>query len=632
MKDDAMALGPLDNFLSRCEGVEKKANGDYNALCPVHDDHEPSLEVGWYGDGGKGTVRFVCRSRGCDKNAILAALGLDWQDLYPGTGGGYPARGRLFEIRDAGGRLYGQHHRRGNGEGKAVWWTDHKSSGLKVDEFPFHRSERAREWGDGDVVLIVEGEVAAEAADRALGSLGVAVLGTLGTSHTPRREFFELLSGRTVVLWPDNDDPGRWHMGQIAQRAHEPASEVLWFEWGEAPEKGDVVDHPATRSGDQGAIDQLRIDLLGAPRWDGVTPSPPPKGRVTTVTPIRFSDMDPPEPRAYTVAQLVPRGHITNLFGDGGSAKSILALSMGTATAGGADEWMGREIETCPALYVDFELDADEQRRRAYQLARGIYLEKPPRDLLYVSGLGRPAGDVLAGSLQVCEGYGVGLAIVDSMGIALEGDAERARDVIRFNQEYLDPFREAGVTLLIIDHQGKTQAGERYQNRRTFGSVYKENLARSVLQVEPTKGGDGLLIAKIRQTKHNFGPKAKPFGVRCAFSEESITVDEHELDASDLAEERTVNADDRVLLAVKNGPCYPADIAETTGMALGTVKNTLTRLRKVDGLLEYTGEVHPQSRAKEVRLSANGRAVMGVTDIHRDGDTVTPDAEEAEVF
>jgi hypothetical protein len=304
---------------------------------------------------------------------------------------------------------------------------------------------------------------------------------------------------------------------------------------------------------------------------------------------------------------------------------------MATAAAGGADEWMGRKIETCPALYADFELDADEQRRRAFQVARGVYLEKPPHDLLYVSGLGRPAAEVLAGCLQICEGYGVGLVIVDSLGIALEGDAERARDVVRFYREHLDPFREAGVTLVIIDHQGKTQAGERYRNKRTFGSVYKENLARSVLQVEPTKGGDGLLIAKIRQTKHNFGPNAEPFGVRCTFSEESITIDEHELDASDMAEERTLNAEDRVLLALRNGPCYPADIAETTGMPLGTVKNALTRVRK-GGLVAYTGEVQPQTKAKELRLTADCRAVTGVTDTQSDGDTVTPETEEAEVF
>jgi hypothetical protein len=167
MKGNATALGPLEDFLGRCDGVKKEANGDYKALWPVHDDHDPSLEIGWHEDGEKGTVRFVCRSRRCDKNAILAALGLEWKDLYRqrGTGGAHPARERVFEIRDAGGRLYGKHHRRGDGEDKAVWWTFHKGSRLKVDELPFHRSERG--WGDGDVVLIVEGEATTEAADRA---------------------------------------------------------------------------------------------------------------------------------------------------------------------------------------------------------------------------------------------------------------------------------------------------------------------------------------------------------------------------------------------------------------------------------------------------------------------------------
>jgi hypothetical protein len=223
----------------------------------------------------------------------------------------------------------------------------------------------------------------------------------------------------------------------------------------------------------------------------------------------------------------------------------------------------------------------------------------------------------------VCVEEGVGLFIIDSLGIALQGDAENAGDVIKFHHDYLDPFRAAGVTLLVIDHQGKTQAGERYQNKRTFGSVYKENLARSVLQVEPGVRGKGLLTVKIRQKKHNFGSTAEPFGARLTFSEEQVTVDAHELDATELAEEQTLNAGDRAMLVLKDGPSYPADIAEASGMPLGTVKNALTRLRK-RGLVEYTGEEHPETKARQVRLTADGLAVMGITDLIGDGDGVTP--------
>lgn len=286
-------------------------------------------------------------------------------------------------------------------------------------------------------------------------------------------------------------------------------------------------------------------------------------------------------------------------------------------------------MANCPTLYIDFELDADEQRRRAYQVARGVYLERPPHDLLYVSGLGLPSGEVLEGCLGVCKEYGVGVVVIDSLGIALQGEAESASDVIRFHHEYLDPFRAASVTLLVIDHQGKAQANESYQNKRTFGSVYKENLARSVLQVQPGDRGSGLLTVKIRQTKHNFGPKAEPFGARLTFSEEEITVSEHSLDATELAQEHTLNAADRVMMVLKDGPAYPADVAERSGMPLGSVKNALTDLRR-RGLIEYTGEVEPHTKAREVRLTDDGRTVTGVTTLYRGHDTVTPAADERE--
>jgi hypothetical protein len=298
----------------------------------------------------------------------------------------------------------------------------------------------------------------------------------------------------------------------------------------------------------------------------------------------------------------------------------MLALSAGTAIAGGADKWLGRKVKNCQVLYMDFELDADEQRRRAYQVARGVYLEKPPHDLLYVSGLGQRAGEVLKRCLDTCVRHEVGLGIIDSLGIALQGDAESARDVIKFHHEYLDPFRTEGVTLLVVDHQGKTQAGERYQNKRSFGSVYKENLARSVIQVEPRDRGEGLLTLKLRQTKHNFGPKAEPFGARLTFTEEKVTVDVHTLDAIDLVEETVLNTRDRILLALKAGAAYPADIAETCIIPLGTVKNELTKLRK-RGLVKYTGEV--QGQARQVCLTEDGLSVIGVTDSIEDCDAVT---------
>jgi hypothetical protein len=62
-------------------------------------------------------------------------------------------------------------------------------------------------------------------------------------------------------------------------------------------------------------------------------------------------------------------------------------------------------------------------------------------------------------------------------------------------------------------------------------------------------------------------------------------------------------------------------------MPLGTVKNALTNLRRRQ-LVEYTGEVEPHTKAKEVRLTEDGRAVTGATTVYGNRDAVTPGSRQ----
>jgi hypothetical protein len=312
------------------------------------------------------------------------------------------------------------------------------------------------------------------------------------------------------------------------------------------------------------------------------------------------------------VKDLILAAYVTLLYGDGGEAKSLLALALAVAIAGDSGEWLGREVESYPVLYVDFELDAEEQARRVHQLCRGQGLDTLPKDLLYMSALGHPAREAFTAALEACKKHGVGLMVVDSLGPALQGDAEAAKDVIGFFQKSVEPFRVEGIAILIIDHQSRLQAGQSYQSKGAFGSVFKTNLARSVIQAQATERGEGTLTVRLRQKKHNFGPLAEPFGVKLSFTEQAVSLEAVELDASELAEEATLNATDRVKLALENGPAYPWEIAEHTGLALKTVKNVLTGLRK-QGVVESTGEV--ENRTEQVRLS-----VPASLSLYRDGD------------
>jgi hypothetical protein len=120
------------------------------------------------------------------------------------------------------------------------------------------------------------------------------------------------------------------------------------------------------------------------------------------------------------------------------------------------------------------------------------------------------------------------------------------------------------------------------------------------MQVEATERGEGTLTVRLRQKKHNFGPLAEPFGVKLSFSEEAVTLEAVELKPSELAEEATLTAPERIKLALADGPAYPWEIAAISGVPLKTVQNTLTGLRK-QGVVEATGET--EGRAEQVRLS-----------------------------
>ena len=601
-------MRPVESVLGRLEDVRRNGSG-WQAKCPSHDDQQPSLSIS---EGDKGQVLLHCHA-GCRKERILEAAGLRWPDLYPADGQRSRKIAETYDYTDADGELLFQavryepkEFKQRRPDGNGGWVRDLKG----VEPVLYRLPQVLQAVREDNPVVVVEGEKDVHRLENE----GLAATTNPMGAGKWRDSYSDTLTGAKVIVVPDNDATGRGHADKVVRSLRDKAKSVRVVELPGAPEGGDVSDW----LGSGGTVKEL-LELPSSK--PAVTPSLSLISDVTPVTPIRFADMPAPGPREYLVEDLLPKAHTTTLFGDGGSAKSVLAMSLGLAVASGAGEWMGRKVKGGPVLYIDFELDADEQRRRAYQVSRGVFLDAPPNDLLYVSGLGRPASEILTGCVGVCEEYGVGLAIVDSLGIALEGDAVEARDVIRFHHDYLDPFRLAGVTLLVIDHQSKGQAGERYQSKRTFGSVYKENLARSVVQVEPGDRSDGLLNVTLRQTKHNFGGRAKPFGVKLSFSQERIHADKQELDATELAGEQSLNARERVLLVLEDGPSYPQDISEAAQMPLGTVKNALSALRR-SGLVENTGEVHPQTRAQRVARC------NGVPSPIRGSDTVTPGYED----
>lgn len=68
----------IDKLITRLQKVKRTGQDRYIACCPAHDDKSPSLSV----TERDGHVIFHCFA-GCSPADVLAAVGLEFQDLYP---------------------------------------------------------------------------------------------------------------------------------------------------------------------------------------------------------------------------------------------------------------------------------------------------------------------------------------------------------------------------------------------------------------------------------------------------------------------------------------------------------------------------------------------------------------------
>lgn len=70
---------PTDVLLSRLDGVRVTGAGRWIARCPAHEDRSPSLAIREMDDGRVLLHDFA----GCETEAILAAIGLEFAALFP---------------------------------------------------------------------------------------------------------------------------------------------------------------------------------------------------------------------------------------------------------------------------------------------------------------------------------------------------------------------------------------------------------------------------------------------------------------------------------------------------------------------------------------------------------------------
>ena len=457
----------------------KKKGKDFFALCPFHDEKDPSFKV----DLETGAFHcFGCDKKGSIFDFFMARHEVDFptakQALAERAGIASTPKKRIkdtYDYTDAAGNLLFQtvrfepkdfQQRRPDGKGGWIYNIQ------DVRLVPFNLPTIIR----AETVYIVEGEKDA----LALKAWGLtATCNPMGALKW-KPEYNEYFRGKRVIILADNDEPGRKHAHQVAQGLTGIAESEKLIELPGLPDKGDVSDWIA-----QGGAKEALLNIINqAPEYD-LSNCPAIYIRQigqldnSIPEPISFlkkgSDLQALECRVeWAINKLLPRQSITLLHGRGGIGKTWLALIMGNAISKGLPF---AEIQTnqMPVIFMDFENSLPVLVERVKKAGCEDVLfwhnsnetMKPPKldSKEWTAYASLPAG---------------GLLIFDTLRAA-QGQDESDSQHMAFIMGRLKDLRDKGYTILLLHHTPKG-------NDRTYkGSTAILDLADHVLSLHRVK-------------------------------------------------------------------------------------------------------------------------------------------------
>jgi putative DNA primase/helicase len=212
----------LEFILQKLSGVRRNGAG-YQARCPAHEDHNPSLSI----TEEDGTILLHCHA-GCTTEAVCKELGIELRDLFSDEGS-TSQNSRIvatYDYCDEAGNLLFQtvrfkpksfKQRRPDGKGGWIWNL------VGVRRVLFHLNDII----DKPDVIVPEGEK--DVLSAWLWSLGAATCNPLGAGKW-NDEYSETLRGKNVTVISDADEPGRKHALQVATSLHLRAASIKVLE------------------------------------------------------------------------------------------------------------------------------------------------------------------------------------------------------------------------------------------------------------------------------------------------------------------------------------------------------------------------------------------------------------------
>jgi len=439
----------LEHVLARLEGVEKSGQS-YKALCPAHDDTNPSLSV----TRKDGKLLLHCHAE-CAYDEIVSALeGREngWRSHTPALTETKRTKkieatydyGAFRVVRYAG-KEFAQQHRQGtrwvNGRGDATLCL-------------YHEDEVREAVARGETIYVVEGE---KDVERLRDEGVIATCNPMGARKW-RDEYSEALRGANVVVIADDDTPGALHARQVRRSLVSVGCSARVYE---AQTGKDVSDHlDAGHSLDDlvPADRFVRVDL-GELIKDGV-PEPP-----------------------FLVEGVLYEGKAHSLMGEPGDGKTLLMLGLGA-------ELIGREQTV---VWIDEENGPNVIASRLAAL--GVEPETVSRYFAYFP-FTEPTLDDAADLIEEIVALTPSLVVFDSgadMYVASGLNENDNMDMTRWATEFTQRLaRVHGIATVVLEHVAKNSDGT-YQR----GATAKKAKVDAAWRIEVRAPFDATTVGEI---------------------------------------------------------------------------------------------------------------------------------------
>lgn len=294
------------------------------------------------------------------------------------------------------------------------------------------------------------------------------------------------------------------------------------------------------------------------------------------------------QPRAMIMAPWLRERHLALLYAPSGLGKSLLALTVALAVAGGGSvPGLAREPVERPrrVLYVDGEMDTPDIQQRAGMLlgcgVPGVDRVEAGRNLSILARMGQPPGSIageggVSGFPNLTEeaGQQVLLDLVDSLGAELVildnlstlATVEDENEASAFNPlvGLLVEMKNRGTAVLVVHHSRKANQGEGSYRGSQKLSVIFNTILRLEKPKQPTPGAGAEFVVhweKYRELRDD--STSIPLVMKLGEAGWVAQVDE----------------DERMMALVRELRSFRHTSVAAAGRALGIPRTTAKRLK-----------------------------------------------------